>query len=472
MPEQLPEWNSVGVEPPQSLKDSGWQPGMKPSAQHMNWLLNRAYKCIEKLQQAGGNIDDLTQVVADLEQTVDTKFTEVDGDITAVDMKVDKHIKDDSGHVRFIGNASGGDGMACRTDLAPVDLVNGKLVPRKGHAFRFFKVDPANQGPATLALVSDTLPGNPSSIAYPILSSDGQALKGGEMAKNGIYTLAFNGTAFFLQGSGSGVTSPTNGSQAFTTPGTYNFTVPKGVTRITYKMWGAGGGGGGSSFYRRYVGGGGGGSGAYASGVISVNPGSTLRIAVGAGGAGGLPNTDGNTDKQILGGTGGNSYITGAITDPPYVAGGGGGGGCPYNTNVGKAGGGGWTTSGFSAIDVNDSAKQGEPYSIAPIYEKDITAFITGTSGAFADQSGYTGGGGGGGCSDAYAGNVPYVNTGGPQQNKRNYYNGAAGGNGGVGSNGGNGSVGSGGGGGSSYESMESHKTGGKGGDGRVILYW
>ncbi|AJK87693.1 MULTISPECIES: hypothetical protein [Lysinibacillus] len=64
MPEQLPEWNATGVEPPQSLKDSGWQPGMKPSAQHMNWLLNRAFKCIEELQQAGVNVDDLTQAVA------------------------------------------------------------------------------------------------------------------------------------------------------------------------------------------------------------------------------------------------------------------------------------------------------------------------------------------------------------------------------------------------------------------------
>ncbi|RUL56452.1 hypothetical protein [Lysinibacillus antri] len=50
MPEQLPQWYAVGVEPPASLKNSGWQPGMKPSAQHMNWLFNRAYKVLEELQ--------------------------------------------------------------------------------------------------------------------------------------------------------------------------------------------------------------------------------------------------------------------------------------------------------------------------------------------------------------------------------------------------------------------------------------
>lgn len=41
MPEQLPIWRNEGVEPPESLKTSGWEPGMKPSAQHMNWLFNQ-----------------------------------------------------------------------------------------------------------------------------------------------------------------------------------------------------------------------------------------------------------------------------------------------------------------------------------------------------------------------------------------------------------------------------------------------
>ncbi|MFD4492956.1 hypothetical protein [Lysinibacillus fusiformis] len=94
--------------------------------------------------------------------------------------------------------------MACRTDLAPVDLVNGKLVPKRGYAFRFFKVDGPNTGPATLAIVSDTLPGNPSSATYQIVNSKGQTLKGGEMVKGGIYTLVFNGTSFQLQGEGGG----------------------------------------------------------------------------------------------------------------------------------------------------------------------------------------------------------------------------------------------------------------------------
>lgn len=50
MPEQLPKWQAIGTEPTIELQTNGWQPGMKPSAQHMNWLFNRAYKCLEDLQ--------------------------------------------------------------------------------------------------------------------------------------------------------------------------------------------------------------------------------------------------------------------------------------------------------------------------------------------------------------------------------------------------------------------------------------
>lgn len=75
MPEQLPIWQAVGVEPPTDLKTNGWQPGMKPSAQHMNWLFNRAYKCLEDLQNNKANQADLTnlsQTIEELEQTVTT----------------------------------------------------------------------------------------------------------------------------------------------------------------------------------------------------------------------------------------------------------------------------------------------------------------------------------------------------------------------------------------------------------------
>ena len=46
-----PEWNDVGVEPPQSKKDTGFQPGEKPPAQWINWLFNKIYLAVKELQE-------------------------------------------------------------------------------------------------------------------------------------------------------------------------------------------------------------------------------------------------------------------------------------------------------------------------------------------------------------------------------------------------------------------------------------
>lgn len=75
MAEQLPIWQDPGVEPPSLLKTNGWQPGMKPSAQHMNWLFNRIYKCLEEIQ-AGGGTEELEQELADLQQTLTTHLAD------------------------------------------------------------------------------------------------------------------------------------------------------------------------------------------------------------------------------------------------------------------------------------------------------------------------------------------------------------------------------------------------------------
>lgn len=69
MVNELPVWLNQGVEPPESLKTTGWQPGMKPSAQHMNWLFNRSYIALKELQENGG-IADLRLQVDELETKV------------------------------------------------------------------------------------------------------------------------------------------------------------------------------------------------------------------------------------------------------------------------------------------------------------------------------------------------------------------------------------------------------------------
>lgn len=106
----------------------------------------------------------------------------------------------------------------------------------------------------------------------------------------------------------AGTAGGLNGRQEFlsTTPAT--FAVPAGVTRLSVELYGAGGGGGGgssnqSNFACFGVGGGGGGGGAYTSTILEVQPGQTLSIVVGIGGAaaGNFDATGSNaTDTEVL----------------------------------------------------------------------------------------------------------------------------------------------------------------------------
>ena len=64
----------------------------------------------------------------------------------------------------------------------------------------------------------------------------------------------------------------------FATPGSTNWTIPPGVTKVWVEAWGGGAGG---NWY------GGGGGGGYVSGIINVVPGNSIGCVVGAGGSGG-----------------------------------------------------------------------------------------------------------------------------------------------------------------------------------------
>jgi hypothetical protein len=79
---------------------------------------------------------------------------------------------------------------------------------------------------------------------------------------------------------------------------------PGGVTRCKVKCWGAGGGGGGGN--SAAFGGGGGGGGAYAEALVTVVPGQTYTVTVGAKGNGasaGGDGEDGNDTEFVLGAT-------------------------------------------------------------------------------------------------------------------------------------------------------------------------
>lgn len=93
---------------------------------------------------------------------------------------------------------------------------------------------------------------------------------------------------------------------------------PPGITEVTVECWGGGGGGGAS---QATITGGGGGGGAYSKKLVSVTPGVTYTVTVGAGGTAGA---------IVSGGNGGDSWFS---TSGTVLAKGGGGG--TYGFNLG-----------------------------------------------------------------------------------------------------------------------------------------
>ena len=385
--------------------------------------------------------------------------------IAIVNTKLDTHIKDDLGHVRYGGRATGQNSLAIT--LANVPVVDRNVtfpVPQTGFAFRFIKNDAANVSNVTIQILYAE---GKTSLSYPIYDSQGKNLTAGALATGGLYTIAFNGAVFFLQGSGSGVTSPETNRTTFSTPGTHSWVVPENVTRIVYRAWGAGGGGGGNCRYYQSMGGGGGGAGAYISGFLKVTPGTTLSILVGEGGTGGSPNTVSGQANLIYAGVGGYSGVVGG-----FYAYGGGGGATPENRagyiNGGAGAGATVTTSGSSGgvLKINPS-KNGGPQAPAAIETqiRGIIASFSGGDGWYTENG--QGGGGGGAPSDGAGG------LGGPtMQTGKIFTEGAKGGVGGpMGQSGEVGNRGSGGGGAGAYNGSAS-LFGSRGGHGFVEIVW
>jgi len=211
----------------------------------------------------------------------------------------------------------------------------------------------------------------------------------------------------------------TTPSQTFSTPGTFSFTVPPGVTSLTAETWG-GGGSGDDGAYGLFPGGGGGGGG-YNSATFAVTAGHTVTVHVAVGGV--APSGGGDTSYVVY------ASVTYASAQ----------GGSPGVSNA--AGGGG-------------------------------TGTYNGGNGASATFGGAYGGGGGGGAGSGGAGGNATAGTGGAGG-----IIGGGGGAGGVGGNGGtasaNATAGSvlGGGGGGGYKSAP-YAASANGADGQVKLSW
>ncbi|MBN2042783.1 MAG: hypothetical protein JW754_03175, partial [Candidatus Aenigmarchaeota archaeon] len=145
----------------------------------------------------------------------------------------------------------------------------------------------------------------------------------------------------------------------YTTSGSDSFSVPEGVTDILVKMWGAGGGSGGSDNDQSGPTSGDGGGGGFVTGNVSVTPGETLNLTVGAGGGGG----SGAQESGEGGGGGGYSIMNRSNNIVMIAAGGGGGGGTSHDAaydHGGEGGAGGGTTGETGGRgDANGGADQG-----------------------------------------------------------------------------------------------------------------
>jgi hypothetical protein len=151
-----------------------------------------------------------------------------------------------------------------------------------------------------------------------------------------------------------------HGCQKYTTPGLYSSTVPDGVTSLYLYIVGAGGGGGGGRRYDNRGSGGGGGAGGTYIDVVSVTPGQTFNVQVGAGGAGGISD---NTNPT--GGSSGEDSCVGS-----YIAYGGKGGKAGQHSagGAGGAGGNGGGIAGFKGAD-----------GLTGVYNSDDQGSLTGT---------------------------------------------------------------------------------------------
>lgn len=180
--------------------------------------------------------------------------------------------------------------------------------------------------------------------------------------------------------------------ESYTSAGTFQFTVPSGVSSIVVETWGGGGGGGLGCYYTDgYGGGGGGGGGGYAQIQLSVTPGTTFQVTVGNGGGAGYVSPAGECING--GGQGGTSEFQAPDGTVLVQATGGYGG---SNTGGGGSGGSGNGESGFSS---SAGVRGGNGTIFTNSFDQ-----VGGPGGSGAN------GGGNGGVGASAAANIPATN--------------------------------------------------------------
>jgi hypothetical protein len=247
------------------------------------------------------------------------------------------------------------------------------------------------------------------------------------------------------------------------------WSVPSGVTSITYLVVGGGGGGGGArpaALSPNLGGGGGGAGGVVQSSTFSTSGGTQVTLTVGTGGSGGA--------AGAAGGNGGATSFTYSSTTVSVGGGGGGAGSSGTSDQDNLSGDGGSNASYSGGVNVWDGGGGGAGSALAGSNGSDIGGQGgwggnggTATVNALLGVNNYYGGGGGGGGT--------------PSSNSAEFDGSGGSGGSGVGGNGGGGAgvlpgvgatnTGSGGGGGGwRYTSSDALRAGAAGADGKIIF--
>lgn len=149
-------------------------------------------------------------------------------------------------------------------------------------------------------------------------------------------------SAVFLAGvSASWAPEAQASTDTFSTPGSYTWTVPAGITRVTVEVAGGGGGGGRGTAV--------GGSGAMVSTTLQVKPGQVFNVVVGGGGSHGGG-----------GGGGGASSLDDSAGILIVAGGGGGGGGQGTLSGTGSGGDGGTPIGAAGSTIINNDGRTSE----------------------------------------------------------------------------------------------------------------
>lgn len=216
--------------------------------------------------------------------------------------------------------AGGGTANAITVTLSPVPVRVAGLTVR-------FKATADNSGAVTLNVNGTG--------AAALIGTDGAALLAGDIRTNTIVEAVWDGSAWVMTTPRAGVPATVGTRQVYSTPGSFSWVCPAGVTKVSVRVWAAGGGGGGTSTVANSASASGGGGG-YTEKVVPVIPGTSYPVVVGTGGTAGA-----GGGSPLAGGTGGSSSFNGTLSATGGTGGLAASGAVQSSTGVGGAGSGG-----------------------------------------------------------------------------------------------------------------------------------